>query len=62
MKKEGRKGGGGVMKEDGEGIREKVRGIGREEDNKVNLHFSGLRKKWRMENWRTALGSRFAGL
>lgn len=41
MKKEGRKGGGGVMKEDGEGIREKVRGIGREEDNKVNLHFSG---------------------
>jgi len=28
MKKEGRKRGGGVMREDGEGIREKVKGIG----------------------------------
>ena len=34
----------------------------RGETELVGVIFMGLRKKWRMENWRTALHNNFAGL
>ena len=43
MKKEGRKRGGGVMREDGEGIREKVKGIGMRGGQQGQFTFLGGR-------------------